>query len=94
MSQALTPSQIAQHLPELPEWEIRDNALYKRFTFNNFPEALSFMIKVGIEAEKQSHHPTFTNTYNRVEVLLTTHDAGNQITNNDIKLARTIEAIA
>ena len=54
-------------------WKEADNKLYKKFTFKNFSEAFAFMTRVAIEAEKMDHHPTWTNTWNGVEIWLNTH---------------------
>ncbi len=74
-------------------WETKDNKLYRKFTFSNFVEAFAFMTKVAFEAEKADHHPEWKNVYNSVEIWLSTHDAGDQITEKDEKLARKIDAI-
>ena len=74
-------------------WSEENNQLVKIFTFNDFITAFGFMSKVAILAEKQNHHPTWTNTYNRVEIRLNTHDAGNVVTEKDHKLAEGIDKI-
>lgn len=74
-------------------WEEKKNQLYRKFVFNNFIEAFSFMTKVAILAEKANHHPTWTNTWNTVEVWLSTHDAGNIVTDKDLALAKAIDAL-
>ena len=63
-----------------------------RFKFGTFPEALGWMVRMGIIAEKMNHHPEWTNVYNRVDVTLTTHDAGG-LTALDAKLAREMSAV-
>jgi 4a-hydroxytetrahydrobiopterin dehydratase len=75
-------------------WQETDNKLYRKFSFNNFSEAFGFMTRVAMEAEKLDHHPTWTNTYNTVEVWLNTHSAGNTVTEKDHELARRMDAIA
>lgn len=72
-------------------WQNVDNKLYKKFEFKNFIQAFGFLTKVAMEAEKANHHPTITNTYNKVEIWLTTHDAGNIITKKDHQLAQQID---
>lgn len=72
-------------------WEEKDNALYAKFEFRNFSEAFAFMTRVAMEAEKMDHHPKWTNVYNTVEVWLSTHDAGNIVTDKDRRLAQRIE---
>jgi 4a-hydroxytetrahydrobiopterin dehydratase len=74
-------------------WQEENNTLYKKFTFKNFSEAFAFMTRVAIEAEKANHHPLWTNVYNKVEIWLSTHDAGNIVTDKDRALAKAIDAI-
>lgn len=74
-------------------WEEKDNTLYKKFTFSDFSEAFAFMTRVAMIAEKANHHPTWKNTWNVVEVWLSTHDAGNTVTEKDRKLAIAIDKI-
>jgi 4a-hydroxytetrahydrobiopterin dehydratase len=74
-------------------WQENDNKLYRKFTFANFSEAFAFMTRVAILAEKQDHHPTWTNTWNTVEIWLSTHDAGNMVTEKDKTLAHTIDKL-
>jgi len=74
-------------------WTEENNSLYKKFEFKNFSEAFSFMTRVAIEAEKADHHPLWTNVYNKVEIWLSTHDAGNTITAKDKKLAENIDKL-
>jgi len=75
------------------EWKQEDNALHREFTFRDFSEAFAFMTRVALVAEKMNHHPTWTNTYNKVTITLSTHDAGNTVTERDHKLARAIDEI-
>ncbi len=75
-------------------WQEENNKLYKKFAFKNFSEAFAFMTRVAIEAEKADHHPLWTNVYNKVEVWLSTHDAGDVVTNKDRALAAKIDEIA
>lgn len=70
-----------------------NNTLNHTFTFKNFTTAFGFMTMCAIEIEKLNHHPSWNNTYNKVEISLTTHDAGNIITDLDYKLAEIIENI-
>lgn len=74
-------------------WKEEKNTLYKKFEFKNFSEAFAFMTRVAIEAEKMDHHPRWTNVYNKVEVWLNTHDAGDVVTNKDHKLAAQIDKL-
>ncbi|WP_207423191.1 4a-hydroxytetrahydrobiopterin dehydratase [Desertivirga brevis] len=74
-------------------WEERDNSLYKRFEFKDFKEAWAFLTKVALVAEKLDHHPDWQNSYNKVEIRLTTHSAGNIVTAKDWQLAEAIEQL-
>ena len=74
-------------------WEEKDNKLYKKFQFKNFSEAFAFMTRVALEAEKMDHHPLWTNVWNTVEVWLSTHEAGNIVTDKVHKLAKKSDAI-
>jgi 4a-hydroxytetrahydrobiopterin dehydratase len=75
------------------KWEEKNNTLYRKFEFKDFSEAFAFMTRVALIAEKTDHHPKWTNVWNTVEVWLTTHDAGNIVTNKDRKLAEKIDAL-
>jgi len=74
-------------------WQEKDNKLTRTFEFSDFQEAFVFMTRVAFLAEKQNHHPNWSNVYNKVEIELTTHDAGNVITEKDRKLAAAIDKI-
>lgn len=74
-------------------WTETDNKLYRKFEFNNFSEAFAFMTRVAIEAEKMNHHPLWTNVWNKVEIWLSTHDAGDVVTEKDKKLAERIDKL-
>ena len=75
------------------EWKIEKNRLKKSFTFKDFKEAFGFMTKVALVAEKMDHHPTWTNVYNKVDFELSTHDAGDTVTEKDHKLAKAIDKL-
>lgn len=77
----------------MSEFKESDNTLRATFTFKDFKEAFAFMTEVAFHAELQNHHPNWSNVYNRVEIALTTHDAGNVVTDKDIVLAKSISAI-
>lgn len=89
----LSAANVDQFLNELPGWRREGEALTKAFTFGGFREAMSFMVRVGFEAEAAEHHPEIQNVYNRVVLRLSTHDAGNRITERDVALATAIERI-
>lgn len=74
-------------------WKTEKNRLIKSFTFKDFTEAFGFMTKVAIVAEKMNHHPTWTNTWNTVSFELSTHDAGNVVTEKDRELAAAIDTL-
>ncbi len=74
-------------------WKEEDNKLYRKFEFANFSEAFAFMTRVALEAEKMNHHPLWTNVYNTVEIWLSTHDAGNTVTEKDKRLSKAVDKI-
>ncbi len=90
----LNAEQIDVALRQLPGWKVERDALTHTFEFGSFREAMSFMVRVGFEAEAMDHHPEWTNVYNRVSVRLNTHDAGNKITAKDVDLARKIAGLS
>ena len=91
----LSPSERAEALRELPEWTLRDDAsaIYRSFKFADFSEAFAFMTRVALLAEKDNHHPEWSNVYNRVEIVLSTHDAGG-LSAKDVELAKFIDSVA
>ena len=74
-------------------WKEQNNKLYRKFEFKNFNQAFGFMTRVALEAEKMDHHPEWKNVYNTVEIWLSTHDAGDIVTDKDQKLAKKIDAL-
>lgn len=72
-------------------WTESGGALRRRFTFKNFSEAFAFMTRVAMLAEKRNHHPDWSNSWNKVDISLTTHDAGDTVTDNDRDLAAAID---
>lgn len=74
-------------------WKETNNKLCRLFEFKNFSEAFAFMIRVAFLAEKHDHHPTWTNTWNKVEIWLHTHDEGSVITQKDRDLAKEIDLL-
>ena len=72
-------------------WKDENNTLYRKFEFLTFSEAFAFMTRVALIAEKMDHHPLWTNVYNKVEIWLSTHDAGNTVTAKDRKMAEEID---
>lgn len=94
MITALSDDEIKTALQELPGWAFNDDKLCKEFKFKDFKEAMSFIVRVGFEAEMLSHHPNLFNVYNTVSIGLQTHDAGNKVTTSDTALAKAIERIS
>lgn len=90
----LTDAQRTAALAELPGWALsrEGKAIERTFTFADFVEAFGFMTRVAILAEKADHHPEWFNVYNRVEITLTTHDAGG-LSTRDIEMAKAIDAL-
>ena len=75
------------------EWKETDNGLVAEFKFEDFVSAFSFMSAVALHAEKMDHHPEWSNVYNRVNIRLTTHDAGNTVTDKDRQLSQAISTL-
>jgi 4a-hydroxytetrahydrobiopterin dehydratase len=90
----MSEQEIEAALLALPGWRFEGEALAKEFQFRTFREAMSFMVRVGFEAEALDHHPDWTNIYNRVAIRLNTHDAGGKVTAKDVNLARKIQGIS
>ncbi len=74
-------------------WQETNNKLTRTFQFADFSEAFAFMTRVALAAEKMNHHPWWSNVYNTVTIELTTHDAGNTVTDKDRKLATQIDKL-
>ncbi|MBH0063800.1 MULTISPECIES: 4a-hydroxytetrahydrobiopterin dehydratase [Psychrobacter] len=89
---SLSDKQVDLQLEDLPGWQRDGNAIVKTYHFSDFIEAMSFMNQAAFYAEALEHHPEWRNTYNVVEVRLTTDDTGG-ITSHDIRLAKRMEYI-
>lgn len=74
-------------------WKETNHQLKATFQFKDFMQAFAFMTEIAFHAEKQNHHPNWSNVYNKVEICLNTHDAGNIVTEKDWKLAKAIDVI-
>ncbi|PTR01608.1 4a-hydroxytetrahydrobiopterin dehydratase [Mucilaginibacter yixingensis] len=74
-------------------WTEENNKLYQAFIFKDFDAAFAFMMRVASIAQKANHHPTWTNTYNKVEIWLNTHDAGDIVTDKDREMAKAIDCV-
>lgn len=88
----LTSESVQPFLEKLKDWSFKENGIEKEFKFKNFSEALGFIVQVGLLSERVNHHPELFNVYNKVNIRLSTHDAGG-VTSKDIDLAQEIEKL-
>lgn len=88
----LTETKITERLKEMDGWEYGDNAIHTSFEFENFKDAFSSMTRIAFEAEKLGHHPDWANVYNKLQISLSTHDAGG-VTEKDFELASIIDEL-
>lgn len=95
MNEKLSAEDRAAALAELPGWQevAGRDAIHRTFRFEDFNQAFGFMARVALQAEKMNHHPEWFNVYNRVDVILSTHDAGG-LSARDIRLAHFIDKAA
>ena len=95
MVSKLTEAERGAALEELPGWtyDAERDAIRRSFRFDDFAAAFGFMTSVALMAEKADHHPEWFNVYNRVDIMLTTHDAGG-LSGRDVALARKIDGLA
>lgn len=95
MISPLTDSERSEALAKLSHWTYDEGrkALHRQLKLANFSQALGLMVRIGMEAEKADHHPEWFNVYNRIDIWLTTHDAGG-VSRRDIALAQVIDAMA
>lgn len=89
----LSDAAVRQAEAALPNWERRGDALVRVVVLDDFRAAVAFLVRVAFVAEQHGHHPEITNVYNRVTLRLTTHDAGDRLTEKDIALARDLDRI-
>ena len=94
MNNALTNEKIEETLAKLPGWTFAEDKLSREYRFANFTEAMGFINEMAFACEKANHHPELFNVYSRVEIGLTTHDAGNKVTQKDVDLAAELEKLA
>jgi 4a-hydroxytetrahydrobiopterin dehydratase len=94
MPKLLTEAERAGLATSVPSWTVRDSgkAIHRSLTFKDFNEAWGFMNRVALLAEQMGHHPDWSNVWNRVEITLSTHDAGG-LTGNDLELAKKIDGL-
>ena len=93
MQKELTIREIEDKLSSMIGWSFIEDKLKKSFLFDNYRDAISFIVRLSYEADGQKHHPEVFNCYNRVEILLNTHDVGGKVTKKDFDLALAIDAI-
>jgi 4a-hydroxytetrahydrobiopterin dehydratase len=89
----MNESDIAARLQDLDGWQLQGNAIAKEFRFKDFKIAFAFMAGVAAEAERLQHHPDWSNSYNKVAVVLTTHSAGG-LSPKDFSLAMAMDELA
>ncbi len=95
MPTRLSDTERAALATTLPGWALKDGglAIHRTFKFKDFSAAWGFMARAALAAEKMDHHPDWSNVYNKVEITLSTHDAGG-LTENDVALAKAIDLLA
>ncbi|MBW3538476.1 4a-hydroxytetrahydrobiopterin dehydratase [Candidatus Parcubacteria bacterium] len=89
---SISQTEVQHALGELPEWRLVDDKLQAEFTFADFSAAFAFMTRVALGAEKLNHHPDWSNSYNKVQIQLYTHQTGG-LTEHDLELARLISSL-
>jgi 4a-hydroxytetrahydrobiopterin dehydratase len=88
----LTETEHAELHATLPHWSVKPDAIHRSLKFKDFNEAWGFMARVALLAEKHDHHPEWSNVWNKVEITLSTHDAGG-LSERDVALAKAIDAL-
>jgi 4a-hydroxytetrahydrobiopterin dehydratase len=88
----LTSNEIEQRMLQFPDWDYYDNAIHAEFEFENFKDCFSAMSRIAFECEALNHHPNWSNTYNMLNISLSTHITKG-LTDKDFKLAEAIEFI-
>lgn len=94
MAKPLTTDQIDHALSMLPGWAYTEGKLTKTYKLGDFRAALGFIVRIGLEAETRNHHPELFNVYSTVKIALSTHDAGDAVTQKDVELAQAIERVS
>ena len=94
MPEPLLPAAVAEVLVRLPGWSGDVHGLTRTYQFRDFTAAMAFMHDAAPAIDAGNHHPEWSNVYNRVSVTLRTHDAGNRVTELDVRLARLLDAEA
>jgi len=90
MAEPLSNDHVQQALKDLPGWHHEDDKLKTTIKFDNFKEAISFIVRVAFHAEQMQHHPDLDIRFNRVDIAVTSHDSGSKVTEKDLELARAI----
>jgi 4a-hydroxytetrahydrobiopterin dehydratase len=88
----VSEQELAEAMRDLPEWSVQEGKLRKQYRFSTFGDALGWMVRVGVFADKLDHHPDWCNSYNKVTVELITHDL-KALSNWDLELARKMDAL-
>ena len=91
MTKPLNKNELKEAIRSLKNWELKDDTIHKTFTFKSFRDAISFIMRIGFEADKMDHHPKITNLYNKIHLSLTTHEIGNKVSKKDIELTSRIQ---
>jgi len=89
----LSPAHVSEALSQLPDWQLVDNALVRTILFRDFRAAMAFLVSAAFVAESMNHHAEIYNVYNKVTLRLTTHDAGDVVTELDVQFARAISSL-
>ena len=93
MSHLISDAELEVALSGLPGWKVDDGQLLKRYTLPSFRDAIAAIVRISFEAEESNHHPAILNEFNILEFRLCTHDAGDKLTDKDLKLAAKIEEL-
>ena len=91
MSHLISDSEMEAALSGLPGWFVEGDELCRNYTFDSFRDAVAAIVRLSYAAEETNHHPNLINSYNKLEIRLCTHDAGDKITHKDLRLAGLIE---
>ncbi len=89
----MTNTSLQDQVNQLNGWTHAEHMIKKTFRFTDFREAIGWTVRVAFLAEAHAHHPDIDIRYNRVTLALTTHDAGNQVTQKDVDLARAVDQL-
>jgi 4a-hydroxytetrahydrobiopterin dehydratase len=93
LSPKLADAEVRQALARVPKWELRDGKLHREFAFSDFSQAFAFMTRVALAAEKENHHPDWSNSWNKVVIDLSSHDVKG-LSRRDFDLASVIDTLA